>query len=145
MNFAGAGLAWLLETRPELDRLIDFRLQYRPSADARRVNQVDPVGDHSGQTFLLIAKASGLPALREHKLLRYVEFAVGFGSRGYDPDVGGERSRHVYAGLSLNLTEVLRSSVFRGSPAPSRSQRVTEGVLEVVQIPGTAVLVDRRL
>lgn len=145
MNFAGAGLAWLLETRPELDRLIDFRLQYRPSADARHVNQVDPISDHSGQTYLLAAKASGVPALRQHGLLRYLEFAVGFGSRGYDPDLAGSRSRHAYVGVSLNLTEVLRATVFRNATTPGPGQRVTEGALEIIQIPGTAVLVDHRL
>ena len=56
-----------------------------------------------------------------------------------------DRSRHVYLGISLNVSEILRNSVFRDSARKTRSQRVTETVLEYVQVPGTAVLADHRL
>lgn len=146
MNTAGVGLALLFETRPELDRLLDFRLMYWPSGDARRLHQVDPIDDHSGQTYLLVAKASAIPALRRQEVLHYLEFAVGYGSRGYEPNEGrpGERSRHLYYGISLNLSEILADTVFRGSRG-SRAQRITDTVLEYVQVPGTAALVDRHL
>lgn len=146
MNTAGVGLALLFETRPEIDRLLDFRFMYWPSGDARRLNQVDPIDDHSGQTYLLVAKASAIPALRRQGVLHYLEFAVGYGSRGYEPNEGrpGERSRHLYYGVSLNLSEVLADTVFRGSRG-SRAQRITDTVLEYVQVPGTAALADRHL
>lgn len=145
MNFAGAGLAYLLEGEPALDRLLDLRLQYRPSRDARRLDQADPIGDHSGQTYLLVVKASGVPQLRDHPLLRYLELAVGYGARGYEPKAGGETSRHVYVGVSLNLSELLRQSAYRGHTERSLSQRVTETAFEFFQVPGTAALVDHRL
>lgn len=145
MNVAGAGLAYLIEQKPELDRLIDFRLQYKPSADARHLNRFDPAGDHSGQTYLFVAKASGVPRLQNHPMLRYLELAAGYGSRGYEPDLHGERSRHVYFGISLNLSEVLRQTAYRGNVEPSRTQRFTETVFEYFQVPGTAALSDHRL
>lgn len=148
VNIAGVGLGVLLEKNPELDRLLDFRLRYWPSADARRLNEVDPIGDHSGQTYLLIVKAAGVPALRKHEELRYFELALGYGSRGYEPNDGTpspDRSRHAYFGVSLNLSEILAATVFRGNAVPSRAQRVTDGVLEFVQIPGTVALADHRL
>ena len=145
MNVAGAGLAYLMERKPELDRLIDFRLQYKPSADARHLNRFDPAGDHSGQTYLFVAKASGVPQLQNHPVLRYLELAAGYGSRGYEPDLHGERSRHMYIGISLNLSEVLRQTAYRGNAEPSRTQRVTETMLEFIQVPGTAALADHRL
>lgn len=145
MNLAGAGLGYLVENDGDLDRLFDFRLQYKPSADARQLGRFDPIGDHSGQTYLAVVKATGVPGLRDHPLLRYGELAAGYGSRGYEPNVNGERSRHVYIGLSLNLSEVLRQTAYRGNAEPSRTQRFTETVFEFIQVPGTAALSDHRL
>jgi hypothetical protein len=144
MNTLGTGLGLLMEKQPDLDKLIDFRLMYWPSSDARRLNEVDPVDDHSGQTYLLALKASGVPALRRIEALRYFELALGYGTRGYEPNAGGEHSRHVYYGISLNVAEILAVSVFRDSKG-SRAQRIGNGVLEVFQIPGTAALADHRL
>ena len=147
MNAVGVGLAWLFERNSGADKVLDFRLQYWPSGDARRLNEVDPISDHSGQTYLLVAKAAGIPALRQHDPLRYFELAVGYGTRGYEPNDGNpnrDRSRHVYFGISLNISEILGDTVFRNAKG-SRSQRVTDTVLEFVQIPGTAALADHRL
>jgi hypothetical protein len=140
MDLAGAGLGWLLETRPELDALIDLRLHYRRSRVAGVQQKFDPFGDYSGQTYVLAFKAAGLPALRRHAVARYLELVVGYRAHGFEAEaaVAGARSRHVYVGLALNLSELLRASVFAGSSAPSRTQRVSETVLEFVQVPGTA-------
>lgn len=144
MNTLGTGFGMLMEKNPGLDELIDFRLKYWPSEDARRLNQVDPVDDHSGQTYLLVFKASGLPALRKIEPLRYFELAVGYGTRGYEPDAGEDRSRRIYYGISLNVAEILAQTVFRDSKS-SRAQRIGNTVLEYLQLPGTAVLADHRL
>ena len=147
MNVLGTGLGVLLEKKPELDKLLDFRVRYWPSDDARRLQQIDPVDDHSGQTYLLVAKASGVAALRKYDPLRYLELAVGYGSRGYEPNTGlaSERSRHVYYGVTLNLSEILGDSLFSGVYKGSRTQRITNTVLEFIQVPGTAALADHRL
>lgn len=148
MNAVGTGLGLLFEKNRRLDDLFDFRLHYWPSGDAKRLNQVGPIGDHSGQTYLLVAKATGIPQLKNHEVLRYFELAAGYGSRGYEPNEGvpyPDRHRNLYFGISLNISEILRNTAFRDSAEKSRSQRVTETVLEYVQVPGTAVLADRRL
>lgn len=148
MNAVGTGLGLLFEKNQRLDDLLDFRLHYWPSGDAKRLNQVGPISDNSGQTYLLVAKATGVPYLRNHDVLRYFELAAGYGSRGYEPNNGApapDRSRHVYFGISLNISEILRNTVFRDFAEKSPSQRVTDTVLEYVQVPGTAVLSDRRL
>jgi len=144
MNALGAGLAVVMETSPQLDRLLDFRLLYKPSGDSSR--RFDPFGDYSGQTYLLAAKASGVPGLRERGALRYIELAVGYGTRGYqlDQNVSGDRSRNVYYGVSINLAELLDQTVFRGAARKSPAQRAVNGFLEVVQIPGTAALTHQR-
>ena len=139
MNAAGVLAGVLLESRPSLDRLIDLRMLYRPSKENGR--RFSPFGDYSGQTYLLVAKASGMDALRDHPVLRYLEFAVGYRARGYS-DVGGRvvevGTRSLYAGVSLNLSEVLGQTVFRGGGG--RVQGVADTVLEYVQVPGTVVL-----
>jgi hypothetical protein len=146
MNAAGVGLAILMEKNPDLDRLVDFRLLYRPS-DEPRSNYFDPFGDYSGQTYLLILKASGIERFRHHPVMRYVELAVGYGTRGYGapPDVPSDPARNVYLGISINLSEVLAQTVFAGSTRRGRTQRAIDGFLEYVQIPGTVALTHKQL
>lgn len=144
MNTLGSSLALLLEKNPELDAVLDYRLMYWPSSDARRVHQIDPIDDHSGQTYLLALKASGVPALRKIEPLRYFELALGYGTRGYEPNLGEAHSRHFYYGISLNVAEILGVSAFKDSKG-SRAQNISNGVLEFLQIPGTTSLADHRL
>jgi hypothetical protein len=145
MNAIGVGVAVLMERRPALDRLIDLRLHYRKSSDPS--TGFDPFGDYSGQTYLMVAKATGVPALREHPLWRYFELAVGYGTRGYHvgPGVPGERSRNLYYGVSLNLSELLSRTAFRGAERSSATQRFFDLALEFVQVPGTGIAAKHRL
>lgn len=135
MNLVGAGLGFLMERNPDLDRLVDIRFQYKRSSGS----DWDPGGDYSGQTYLLVGKAAGVPALSQHSVLRYFELAVGYGTRGYETP-GAERQRNLYYGISLNLSEVLGQTVFRGAKEHSGAQRATGLFLEFVQVPGTAAL-----
>ena len=141
MNVIGAGLAYLMERDPQLDALVDFRLHYKKSKDS----SFDPASDYSGQTYLLTVKASGIPALRAHEPLRYFELAFGYGTRGYESADNPDRSRNLYVGISLNVSEVLRRTVYRGNTAPSFAQRGTELFFEHIQIPGTVGLSHHRL
>lgn len=146
MNAAGVGTALLLERNPELDRILDLRLLYRPSRE--NGTGFDPFGDYSGQTYLAVIKASGISALRNYSWLRYVEVAVGYGTRGYSNSAAagsGHQSRNIYAGVSLNLSELLNGTVFRNSAEERRAQRMVNTALEFVQVPGTAVLTKHRL
>lgn len=135
MNAAGTGLGIFLERSPQLDELLDFRLMYRPSQTGGR--GFDPVGDYSGQTYLLVAKASGIPALNQSAPLRYLELAVGYGSRGYGDAPAAQRERRVYVGVSLNLSGILDDTLFR-KDRDSRAARATRTALEFFQVPGTA-------
>jgi hypothetical protein len=139
MNVAGTGLAYLMEKDPKLDALVDFRFQYWPSGD-----KFDPVGDYSGQTYLGVLKLNGVHKLHRYKPLRYLELAVGYGTRGFESE-NGERSRNIYYGISLNLSNILGDTVFRHSSRGSRSQRITDTFLEYIQVPGTALLAKHRL
>lgn len=146
-NAAGALFAVLAERDPRLDALLDFRLLYRRSDDARRVGEEDPIADYSGQTFLLALKADGFPRLREVPLLRYLELQVGYNTRGYEPNDGVpiDPHRRIYYGAGVNLSRLLSDTVFRGDLKGGRIQRGADTVLEFLQVPGTAARTYRRL
>lgn len=147
MNLSGIGVGVLLDSYPQWDDLFDIRLHYLPSDDARRLNDYDPLADYSGQTYLLITKASGVPLFRQQPFLRYLELAVGYGTRGYQPTDGTGtqlRERNFYYGLSLNLSLLLNDWVFKKHKAKSRTQVVTETALEYLQMPGTALLFEHQ-
>lgn len=142
-NLAGGALAYALERHPQLDALLDLRLQYSPSAG----NRFEPFGDYNGQRYLLVFKASGMPALRLHPLLKYLEFNVGYGTRNFDmgPSALAPPTRHSYVGLALNLSEVLRHTAYRGNTRPTRTQRVTETIFEFTQVPAATVQAEQTL
>ena len=102
INLLGVGAALLLEKKPELDRVLDLRVHYWPSAGRR----FDPFGDYSGQTYLIVAKASGMPSLHDHPWLRYVEFAAGYNARDFsDTPAGAADSAHFVYEDSCNHTK----------------------------------------
>ena len=129
MNVAGTVLGVVLETHPEFDEILDFRVAYRPSKDSG----FNPFGDYSGQKYLLVVKADGFAPLRRNRLLRYLEVGVGYGARGFDP--GGERRRDIYVGLSLNLSRLLADGFYEGRMHSTPFQRGTDRVFELVQFP----------
>ena len=141
MDIVGVGLGYLMERNRKLDNLLDFRLLYRKSEGS----SFDPAGDYSGQTYLLVAKASAIPALRENSVLRYFELAAGYGTRGYHGPPAVERERNLYFGVSVNLSEVLAQTVFRGAKERGAARRATDLFLEFVQVPGTAALASHRM
>ena len=142
-NFAGAGFGWLTHRYPALDALVDFRLYYRRSPQAKGEGTWEPFNDYNGQRYLIALKASGVPALEAHPVLRYAELVFGYGVRGYDPP-SSAKSRRLYAGVALNVTRLLDDTVF----VRNRESPVRQGMglfLELFQVPGTAVFVDRKL
>jgi len=141
MNVLGAGLGYLMEDSPNLDRLVDFRLLYKPSEG----HGYEPAGDYSGQIYLMVAKASGVSALRDNSVLRYFELAAGYGTQGYDDPPGAEGRRNLYFCISLNLSEVLVQTAFRGAKERSRTQRAADLFFEFMQVPGTAALAKHQL
>lgn len=129
MNVAGMALGVVLETHPELDAILDFRVDYRPSAQSG----FDPFGDYSGQKYLLVVKADGFAPLRRNRFLRYLEVGVGYGARGFDP--GGDRRRDAYVGVSLNLSRLLADGFYQGRMHSTPFQRGTDRLFELVQFP----------
>lgn len=143
-NLAGGALAYVLERNPELDALVDLRLQYRPQSGE---SEFDPFGDYSGQRYLLVLKASGVPTLKQHPVLKYLEVNLGYGTRNFDagPGAPAPPSRNAYFGISLNLSELLRNTAYKGNAKPTRTQRVTETIFEFIQVPAATVQSERAI
>jgi len=135
MNVAGAAAGYIMERNPTLDALVDLRIHYLPSESGK----FNVGGDYSGQTYLVALKASGVPSLRSNGVLRYFELSFGYGTRGYDSPPQVERRRNLYFGISLNLSELLGQTAFRGNKDRTRTQRATDLFFEFIQPPGTAV------
>jgi hypothetical protein len=146
-NAAGVGLALLQEKYPSFDALLDYRLLYIRSDDAKRLGKSNVVGDYSGQTYLLAFKLDGVPRLRDVPLVRYLELLVGYNARGYEPNDGVKIDPHrrIYYGIGINLSRLLSDTVFRGTFKGGKLQRGTDTVLEFLEVPGTAALTYSRL
>ena len=130
INVAGVALGVVMENHPKLDAILDFRFGYHSSPGA---SNFDPFGDYSRQKYLFVLKADGFAPLRENRFLRYLEVAVGYGTRGYE--AGGERHRDVYFGLSLNLARLLADSAYGGRMHSTAFQRGTDRLFDLVQFP----------
>jgi len=146
-NAAGVAFALLQEKYPSFDALLDFRLLYRQSDDAKSLGKSNVIVDYSGQTYLLAFKADGVPGLRGVPLLRDLEIRVGYNTRGYEPNDGtmNDPHRRIYYGVGINLSRLLPDTVFRGGLKGGKIQRATDTVLEFLEVPGTAALTYTRL
>jgi len=120
MNTVGALTSVLLEHYPDLDRKIDFRVEY---AFNTAVNGI--FDDYSNMCYAVTVKLDGFDAL-ENTWLQWVELQGGYYSRGYDsPDLAKERD--VYVGVSFNFSKLFRQ----------HGCQKTSKLLEYLQIPYT--------
>lgn len=104
MNLAGAGIGYLLWTRPDLARWIDIRAEWRPN-----IGSSDPFTDYENLKYLVAVKLEAAKPLRTTPL-RFVDLQVGYYARGYSsPRIEG-RARNLYVGLGLNLSQLIREA-----------------------------------
>lgn len=161
MNTVGMAAAIALDLWPRLDELIDFRVQYFPSA--RYIENLDgapnadgspscPKGvcsrwniaeDYSGQTFLLAFHLGGIHALRDWKYgtwSRFLDVALGFETRNYkpppDPSNRPRAHQELFVGLSLNAQGLF--DYLLGNGRHETLRKVTHGLFEVFNLPYTS-------
>lgn len=102
MNILGCAAGYLVSTRPELQRKIDFRVEYVPD-----FTQGDIFTDYDNTKYVMAFKLNGFDAV-QNPFLRHLEFQLGYYTRGY-PDEK-DKSRTVYMGIGINLSSVLMHS-----------------------------------
>lgn len=122
MNTLGALTSVIMERYPELDRKIDFRIEYVLNVE------VDGLfDDYSNQYYSMVVKLDGFDSI-ENNFLKYLEFHAGYYTRGYD-DKEEENTRSLYAGVSLNFSRLLYQNDWRK----------TGKMLEYLQVPYTVL------
>lgn len=161
MNTLGMATAIALDLWPRLDELIDFRVQYFPSA--RYLENLDgapnadgspscPKGgcsrwniaeDYSGQTYLLALHLGAIAPLRNWKYgawSRFVDVAVGFETRNYkpppDPTNRPKAHQELFIGVSLNAQGLF--DYLLGNGRHETLRKVTHGLFEVFNLPYTS-------
>jgi hypothetical protein len=139
-NLIGGSFGVLMSNVPAVDRLLDFRLEYFPSARYRRnfykSGDVDGAQDYTGQSYILALHLGALPRMSEYEWAywtRFVDFAVGYEGKHYYPQPDPDPARAtMYVGLSVNMQGVL-THLFDDS----RGRRIGTGLFEAYSLPYT--------
>lgn len=97
MDGVGALTSILMARYPELDRKIDFRVEYIFNVEVNNI-----FDDYSNQYYSMVLKLDGFDSI-ENSFLKYLEFSAGYYTRGYDTDEV-EKNRSFFAGISLNFS-----------------------------------------
>lgn len=143
MNLVGASVGMYLQRSPKSDEMFDFRLLYERSTQARKMGINDPIDDYAGQTYLMIFKLDGIDALAGLPVIKYLEFALGYGAKGYQPLAAGDlfpKERTIYYGISANLTKMFDDMTHKKPVYPTTFETLSKAFLEYVQVPNTLFL-----
>jgi len=104
----GALTAYAIRTNPEVDKVLDVRMEYWPSSGYQ--DNADTATDYSGMKHLVAFKLSGFDRLKKSPW-RFVEFQAGFYARGYRSyDDEDDKSQQVYVGVGLSLAALADES-----------------------------------
>lgn len=158
MNTAGAALSALMVMVPEVDRLLDFRVEYWPSPEylglwrgeyngPRKGNSLNVAEDYSGETYFLALHLAAVPRPKAtprwaSQVLDYVDVGVGFEARRYKPDAPPEAipTQRIFLGVTVNLQRVIdRALDGRPSRAARATRAVSHHVLEYLAPPFSIV------
>ena len=155
-NTLGAVLGAAMTEWPALDRLMDVRVAYWPSAEYRsildgtfegsdRINSVNIAEDYSGQTYFLAFHLGAVPwpAATPRWLgatLDYVDVGVGFRATKYKPDPPDDppyvRRQDLFLGVTLDLQRVVdRGLGGRRHRAARVTRAIGHGLLEFFSPP----------
>lgn len=136
-SMVGVGFSFLRNTVPGFAEKVDFRMQYIPTGHGDTFG----LDDYSGKKFLLAFKLSGFEPFKDGPL-RYVELHAGYYTRGYhdwERLAGIPMTRTPYAGIGLNLSELLFSNPAARDTPPAAIGRT---LLNYIQVPYTYLSSD---
>ncbi|MBU1568570.1 MAG: YfiM family protein [Proteobacteria bacterium] len=122
VNTLGALTSVLMENYPELDRKIDFRVEYVFNV---AVNGI--FDDYSNQYYSMVLKLDGFDVCQD-SFLKYLELSAGYYSRGYG-EADEEDTRSFYGGISFNFSRLLLENGWEK----------TGKTLEYIQLPYTVL------
>ena len=128
MNTLGALTSVLMEHNPELDRKIDFRVEY---VFDNPVNGI--FDDYSNHYYSVVLKLDGFDVFKDN-FMKFVEFHGGYYTRGYGEN-DEEHTRSTYAGIGFNFSRLLMDNGWEK----------TGKTLEYLQLPYTVPKVSHDL
>ena len=152
----GALAAIAFDLSPRLDELLDFRVEWWPSAQYR-YNLVDPSSpcekrtpgqptcsrwnvaeDYSGERYLIALHLGAIKPIRDFtKWSKYIDVDVGFASRNYKPpptlDPNALKTQTLSFGVTLNAQGVIDALL----PHESKLRKAGHGFTEVLTPPLT--------
>ncbi len=143
-NLSGNLFATVMELWPALDRVVDLRIRYQPSADYIRRAAGDETNlgeDYSGMRFDLWFKGAAVdwpdtghdgPA----RLLRYVSLGIGYRAVGFKPTRWPVRTQELQLMVGLDLQPLLDDWIYEGKPG--RGRKFTRFFTELVTLPYTS-------
>jgi len=99
-NLVGCAAGYLLYTRPGLAEKIDLRW-----APGLSPNKADFTTDYENSKYLIALKLNGF-RFAQQNLLKHIELHAGYYTRGF-AERTESNNRYAYAGLGLNLTDLL--------------------------------------
>jgi hypothetical protein len=138
-NTTGIGVSYLKAKYPDiLGDTLDLRVEYSPSKGMKGFH---PITDYSGMKYIAVAKLSGIDLFKDTPL-KYVEFQLGYYSRGFNKDDRpyiNYKTTETFIGLSLNLSEL----IFK----PYKKKLGTVGkyantITQYIQLPGISIRKD---
>lgn len=131
-NSLGAGFSVMRNSVPGLEDKLDFRLLIQPNEDIYTVKGKEHFRQ---QRYLFAMKLAGFKAFKQTPL-RYVELHLGYRADDFlneDRAAGITPKRHVFAGIGINLKELLFKN------ARTRKGRAVSEVLAYFQPPFTSM------
>lgn len=106
-NNIGILIAMILDSSPVLDRMFTMQWEYIPTREMREKfdsHHHDVFTDYSGAKVFFVTKLAGIPYVSLTPL-RYVNFDIGYYSRGYNPSkYFSSRTRNIHIGFSINFS-----------------------------------------
>lgn len=102
-NTAGAAMSVALQFYPNIASKVDFRVEHTKLFNGR-FKQITFAGDdYNDMKYLLVGKLSGFDIFKQ-TYFRFLELNIGYYSRD-----SNERTMNIFAGVGINLSEILNS------------------------------------
>ena len=135
----GAGLAIAMTVWPRFDELFDYRVEYWPSREYRAQldhGNVNIAEDYSGEIYMAALHVGAI----DHRMptwTKFVDVAIGFGTKGYKPEPPAgaapyDERQTLYFGVSLNAQGVFDYLFSRRAPVAGK---ITHGLFEMFNAP----------
>jgi len=102
VNALGSYVGYYLLMHPDVNDIIDIRLEYKPTKKIRSGDSIDILTDYNGMKFLTAVKFNAFENFQD-TFLKYFEFHVGY----YARKGSGKIDRYPYVAIGLNLSYIL--------------------------------------